>query len=245
MFEKLRNVRNHIDFFIRSRMRFERSLPPSFEVSAAELRFQKEMQEFFTLLQVGDQLKRVQNHWVVCDVGTKNFSIAPVLDEIFLKQNKTVTIHGIEVDAYRRLSNFYTRADYARYFAKKARKAQFHPINFLDFSEVLDVIFLLNPFVSKEPLLAWGLPLPLLKPHEIFQHAQQLLKQKGGFMVLACPSQEELETASEFAKKAGFHLGNISVWEPSSKTLQQKPRYGRLCYSTVEKVSDSGSRGID
>lgn len=244
MFEKLRSVRNQVDFFIRSRMRFERSLPPDFEISNSELKFQEEIREFLSLLDVKAQLNTNRKSWVICDVGTKNFSIAPVLDELFLKHNKTATIHGIEVDAYRRLSNLYTRADYARHFAKKARDAHFHPINFLDFKESLDIAFLLNPFVSKEPLLAWGLPVGLFKPGEIFQHAYQLLKPKNGFLVLGCPSPEELEIASEFAKKAGFQLGDIAVWQPSSKTVQQKARFGRLCYSMVEKVSDSGNRGM-
>ncbi|MFM8269194.1 MAG: hypothetical protein ACKN9V_03315 [Pseudomonadota bacterium] len=245
MFEKWKNVRNQLDFFIRSRIRFERDLPPQFKIPESEMAFQREMDGFFDLLKVRAKLNPSQKEWVICDVGTKNFSLAPVLDKIFLSKNLNVKIHGIEMDAYRRLSSFYTRADYARYFSRLARDARFHPIDFLKFKEPLDVVFLLNPFVSKAPLLAWGLPTKFLKPKEIFKHAFELLKTKNGFLVLSSPSLDELEIASSFAKETGFQLGELTIWNPSSKTIQKKARFGRLCYSTVEKVSDSGSRGID
>jgi len=229
MFEKFRGLRNQVDFFIRSRVRFKRNLPAGFEISATERSFQKEMAEFFELLKVTAQLKSTQKDYVICDVGTKNFSLAPVLDKLFLNQNKNVEIHGIELDAYRRLANFYTRADYGRFFARQARNAQFRPIDFLMFQEPLDVVFLLNPFVSKAPLLSWGLPEKYLKPKEIFKHASELLQKKKGFLVLSCPSLEELETASDFAKEAGFQLGELAIWNPSSQSIQKKARFGRVC----------------
>ncbi|NBX77395.1 MAG: hypothetical protein EBQ92_12645 [Proteobacteria bacterium] len=229
MFENWRNLRNQLDFFIRSRVRFERDLPQDFEIPPYELAFQEELSQFFELLKVKAQLKPTQKDYVICDVGTKNFSLAPVLDQLFLDQNKNVKIHGIEIDAYRRLSNLYTRSDYARFFSRKAREAQYHPIDFLKFRESLDVVFLLNPFVSRAPLLAWGLPLDCLKPKEIIEHAYDLLKSKKGFMVLGTPSEEELEIASELAKEAGFRLGPVQVWEPSLKSQQKKSRFGRLC----------------
>jgi hypothetical protein len=229
MFEKWRSVRNQVDFFIRSRVRLERSLPPEFEISESERAFQKEMGDFFELLKVKSQIKPAQKDYVICDVGTKNFSLAPVFEKLFLDLNKSVKIHGIEIDAYRRLANFYTRADYARYFARKAREAEFHPIDFLKFQNSLDVVFLLNPFVSKAPLLAWGLPLKFLKPKEIFKHACDLLKEKRGFLVLSCPSLEELETASRLAKEAGFQLAEMAIWNPSPQAIQKKARFGRLC----------------
>jgi len=244
MFEKWRSFRNQVDFLIRSKLQFERSLPEGFEIPESELKFQKELREFFDLLGVKDLLINPKPHWVVCDVGTKNFSIAPVIDRLFIEKNHAVKIHGIEIDGYRRLRNFYTRADYARYFAQKAREAAFHPMDFLEFTEKVDAVFLLNPFVTKEPLLAWGLPLGLLKPAEMFSHAYGLLKEKKGFMVLGCPSEEEMEVASQYALKAGFLLGEIKVWKANSVTAQKKSRFGRICYSTVENVSDSGKRGI-
>lgn len=229
MFEKWRSLRNEVDFFFRSKLRFERALPPDFEIPHSEQKFQKEISEFFDLLKIKDRLNSNQKDWIVCDVGTKNFSIALVLDQIFQHQNKTVEIHGIEIDAYRRFSNFYTRADYARYFAEKARNAHFHSMDFQDFQKPADIIFLLNPFVSKEPLLAWGLPLRFFRPKEIFEKAKKLLEPKQGFLVLGCPSEDELEISSTYALEAGFQFTDIVAWKPSSQSVQKKARYGRIC----------------
>lgn len=231
MFERLKNVRNRFDFFVRSRFTWSRDLPESSPIPPHEFSFQQEIREFFELLRISDHLGMKKEKWVVSDVGTKNFSVAPVMDELFLQENQSVEIHGIEIDAYRRLSNFRTRADYARFFAKKARDAFFHAINFLDFQKECDWVFLLNPFVSEGPTLAWGLPLSTLQPEALFSHAYQLLRPRKGILVLSNPSEDEFEIASELAKKVGFRLGPPLTWRPQTGSAQKKPRWGRLCFT--------------
>lgn len=225
----LRNIRNQVDFFIRSKIRLEKELPQDFKVPLREKKFQEEIEEFLDKIDFKKLFTASKSSYVVCDVGAKNFSLAPVLDS-YLRESKCLgEIHGIEIDAYRRLSNFYTRADYARYFCRQAREAYFHPIDFLGFEKNSDVILMLNPFVSKAPLLAWGLPLQHLKPAELFCHAYDLLKEKKGVLVFSSPSEDEFEMASTLAKQAGFQLGMRVSWHPKPESIQKKSRYGRLC----------------
>lgn len=244
MKQLFQNLRNQLDFFTRSHVRWERHIPDSTPIPPLELGFQNEIREFLELL-VWEKTLQIapKKAWVVCDVGAKNFSLAPLIDQLFLEREMAVEIHGVEVDAYRRLANFYTRADYGNFFSRKARKATFHPINFLKFEKQLDGIFLLNPFVSSEPLLRWGLPLNQLRPQDLFRHAFDLLKEKSGWMILSSPSPEEFHLASQYATSAGFYLGPPAVWKPQAHHIQKKPRFGCLCYSTAVKVSDSGNRG--
>lgn len=242
--ELIKNLKNHVDFFIRSQLRWERTIPADRPIPSRELRFQDEIQEFLDLLNWETVLENSpKNEWVVADVGAKNFSLAPLIDNVFFDRNCEVEIHGIELDAYRRLSDFYTRADYGRFFAAKARNAHFHAMDFMNFKKPSDILFLLNPFVTIHPLLSWGLPLKHLQPQKIFQHAFDLLKPKRGVMILSCPSREEFQTASEYALQAGFLLGPPVNWKPQTFNLQKKPRLGRICYSNVVNVSDSGNRG--
>lgn len=243
MLSHLRNLRNQFDFFARSHIQFPRPLPFSMPIPKQETQFQEEVREFLNQLSWDRFLFKKNKPWRVADVGAKNFSLAPLIDELFLEKNLEVEIHGIEIDAFRRLSNLHTRADYGRYFASKARMARYHSIDFLEFSKPLDLILMLNPFVTPEPLQAWGLPLKHFRPSALFDHASKLLKAQKGFAILSSPNEKEFQIASDLAIKAGFLLGAPTHWEPRANSIQKKPRFGRLCYSTVENVSDSGKRG--
>jgi len=244
MLSRLKNLRNQIDFFARSCIRFPRPIPPSMPVPKNEVQFQAEIAEFLNLLSWDTFLFERKKPWRIADVGAKNFSLSPLIDEMFLEKNLEVEIHGIEIDAFRRLSNFHTRADYGQYFASRARMANYHAIDFLDFSKPLDVILMLNPFVTPGPLQSWGLPLKHFRPGALFEHSKQLLKPQRGFLILSSPNEKEFQIASDLAKKADFSLGAPALWEPRANSIQKKPRFGRICYSIVENVSDSGKRGI-
>ncbi|NDD05415.1 MAG: hypothetical protein EB078_10950, partial [Proteobacteria bacterium] len=194
-----------------------------------EQAFQEEIREFFEWLGVSSHIHEKKEPWVVADVGTKNFSVAPVIDEMFKELGEDVVIHGIEIDAYRRLTNFHTRADYGNFFAEKARSAFYHPVDFLKFQKPCDLIFLLNPFVSEGPTLAWGLPLKHLCPDKMFRHAYQLLKEQNGKLILSSPSEDEFQLARTWASKAGFLLGSPITWKPQKYHVQKKPRWGCIC----------------
>lgn len=218
-------LKNKFDYFLRSQFRWEREIPRESPVPVIEKKFQDEVSGFFSLLNLKSEIKENKKYRVV-DVGTKNFALAPVFDQLFLDRRCDVEVHGVEVDAYRRLHDGYTRHDYARYFSKKARNATFHAQDFLKFQKSCDFVFLLNPFVSREPLLAWGLPLDFLKPQQMFEHVKSILRDRRGVLILSHPSEEEFQIGCSLAKEAGFELGAPVIWRPERECVQRKPRWG-------------------
>ena len=40
------------------------------------------------------------------------------------------------------------------------------------------------PFITKYPLIKWGLPLKYFKPHEMFIHAHNLLNHEGELLII-------------------------------------------------------------
>lgn len=219
---RIRSQRNAFDFALRSRITFGLKVE---EVLPQDLQFQKEMDSFLALfdwkgaLQVhaGKSLK-------VLDVGARNFNLAPVFDSLFQEQGFLPEIHGIEIDAYRRLSNLRTRKDYADYFISKSSNAQFHACDFLKWETPADCVFALNPFVTEKPVLAWGLPLTLYKPEAFFEKAAQLLKAQCGHLFVTNPTEIEVAKTKEILK------GNFQILEQHSWTSPSggRPRIGGL-----------------
>ena len=100
-------------------------------------------------------------------------------------------------------------------------------MDFLDWKQPADLIFLLNPFVEKEQLLAWGLPLSELKPEKILRHCREMLKSHGR-LIVSCPSQSEFSAVIALAEKVGWQRLELQQWHPGKTTVQKHPRYGAL-----------------
>lgn len=224
----LLNLRNAIDFKIRSAIRIKKPVDTHASIPGMDSKVQTEFAEFLNLFPWAEILSEIPKgeKLVVADVGARNFCFAPVMDTLFKDLRREVELHGIEIDSFRRLSNLHTRYDYGIFYAKQCRDAAFHPIDFMKFKTTVDICFLLNPFVSDEPTLHWGLPLSTLKPESFFKHARSLLHSERGIAILSSPSPEEYETACRLAKNSGFSLGDEILWEPKEGSQQQKPRYG-------------------
>jgi len=230
LMEFLRSLKNQFDFFLRSQFRMGRSLPAGFSTPSCDLALQDEVRSFIEIFPWEEELSRFSKNKAlrVLDVGARNFSLAPMLDQFFFEKGYAAELHGIEVDGYRRMVDFRTRRDFGNFYAKKARRAQFHCMDFLDWKKPAEIIFLLNPFVSSSPTLAWGLPLTLLKPEKVFNHAAALIKDSKGLLVLSNPSKEEYEISLELALGAGLTPLKKAEWQPSPESTQQRPRFGQL-----------------
>jgi hypothetical protein len=227
-------IRNSFDFFLRNQFKLSRSVSDESTIPDRDRKIQVEFEEFFKLFNWKKILGQLnQSPLVVTDIGARNFVFGPVIDEVLKKHGRTATIHGIEIDAHRLLWGFHSRADFGHYYAKKMRSGFFHALDFLKWQEPTDIALLLNPFVSKEPLLSWGLPLSKLKPSELFHHTMKTLKARKGILILSCPSKEELEIAQGLALEAGFIAGHQVSWNPPKNSVQQKPRYGIVYYSEL------------
>jgi len=237
------SVWNKIDFALRSRIRWSRAIPIGTPISAIDRRLQEECQQFLALFNWQPILKSLTPFPVltIADIGARNFAFAPALDKHFKAMGYEATVHGIEIDAYRRLINFHTRADYGNYFAKSIRSGQYHPIDFLTWHQPLQIGFLLNPFVTREALLAWGLPLSTLQPEAIFHHAYSLLKPQNGVLILSNIDEHEITISYQLAKEAGFVIGEAQTWFPTGMA-KALPRFGTVLY-TYPPLSFHRERG--
>lgn len=228
------SIRNSIDFSLRSHIKWSRPIPIGTPVSPVDYRLQQECKQFLALFNWQNVLKSLTPYstLIVADIGARNFAFAPILDAHFTALGYRPKIHGIEMDAYRRLADFHTRADYGHYYAKTIPSGQYHPIDFLKWNQPLQVGFLLNPFVTREALLAWGLPLSELKPAKIFNHAFSLLKPQNGVLVLSNVDEHEIGISYQVAKEAGFIIGEARSWFPNTEVAKAMPRFGTILYTS-------------
>ena len=228
------SIRNGIDFILRSRVRWDMEIPIKTPVSLVDQRLQEEFKQFLGLFHWQSILKDFDPLSVltIADIGARNFAFAPILDEHFNALGYQTEIHGIEMDAYRRMINFHTRADYGHYYAKSIRSGQFHPMDFLMWQKPLQIGFLLNPFVAREALLSWGLPLSSLQPEKIFHHAYSLLKPQNGVLMLSNVDEHEIEISYQIAKKTGFIIGEARTWRTPTGASNALPRHGTILYTS-------------
>jgi hypothetical protein len=227
--QRLRSFRAWLDFGLRQQIRFSW---PVTELGPTAARYQCLQLELAAFLAPSAALLKAhfshRPRIEVLDVGAKDFFAGPVLEQYFLHFGATVAVHGIELDAYRRMHNFRTRADYAQYFVSQMRAGAFHATDFLHWNQKADVIFAGNPFVTAEPLLRWGLPLGHLQPEKYFQQCHRLLAPRQGVFLASNPTVHEQNILKQLANKSRFSLLQEWKWEPNTLSLQKKPRYGSL-----------------
>ncbi|MBQ4647233.1 MAG: hypothetical protein IJB79_07785 [Candidatus Gastranaerophilales bacterium] len=118
---------------------------------------------------------------------------------------------GVEIDAYRLYSNFYSRFEVAKYYIKDLKNAKYIVSNLLDINKKYDYIIWLLPFVSYEPLKYWGLPKRFFCPEKMLNHAFSLLND-GGQMLIINQGKKEALIQKELLEKLNLNytfLGKI------------------------------------
>jgi hypothetical protein len=226
----LRALQNEINFRVQNLARWRSQVSASDVDLIQNATLQNELDAFLGLFDWSalGHGRVSEDPLVVADMGARDFVFAPVFDRLFKKYGRASSIYGVEIDGYRRFTNFKARADFGRYHAQTVADGHYIVGDFLDFERPLDVCFFLHPFVTPEPPLRWGLPLSTFKPSDLFDHAFQLLAAQSGFLLLSNPSLKEFEISLEFARLAGFTLIENKTWEPTAETVHQKPRIGAL-----------------
>ena len=229
----LKNLRNSLDFMLRSHFKFGRALPTDAPTPTRDLKLQMEIRDFLSLYNWKKRLEKFAHteKLIVADIGARNFAFAPEIDRIFNKLNRSAEINGIEIDAHRLLEGFRSRKDYGEFYAAKIRDGHFYATDFLKWERPLHIAFFLNPFVSEEPTIDWGLPVKTLKPNQMFDHTHTLLSPTEGLMLLSSPSPEEYEIAFELAEHSGFKILEEQLWKPPKESVQQKARHGALFHA--------------
>jgi len=170
------------------------------------------------------------------DVGCANFWYASAL-QVFFRPRR---LDGYEVEGYRRYLNGRTRWDDARGYAGAWPNTAFHLADYCQIAAPAQLITCWFPFVSAAPLLAWGLPLKLLKPQDLFRRIAANLAPSGssgghpppgeapaggwppgGMLFMVNHGESEAAAATELAQTVG--LRRRWVWTESDPLLP-RPR---------------------
>ncbi|MGD9579810.1 MAG: hypothetical protein AB7V50_00415 [Vampirovibrionia bacterium] len=151
----------------------------------------------------------------ILDIGSKNFSYAPAIHHFFnnkpinesLKNNIELT--GIEIDPYRILSDLHSRYDYAMYYTQKLSKTNYITGDVLSLTEAkYDIITWFLPFIVKDPLIKWGLPLKYFKPKTMLNHAYKILNHRG-IILLVNQGEAEKKAQVELIKELNLNYTSI------------------------------------
>lgn len=128
----------------------------------------------------------------ILDIGSKNWSYAKAEHSFFRKFARKLTLDGIELDAYRVYSNFYSRYDAAKFHSEGLSGANYIVGDFLQHAGTYDFIIWILPFVSQFPHIRWGLPKKNFKPKDMLKKAFNDLNDKG-VMIIVNQGKDEYE----------------------------------------------------
>ena len=217
-------IRNNIDFFIRSHIRFSRK---NF-VEKNTLMIERNEKENLYTYQILENFfnKNSKKHLSILDIGCKNWFYAKGEHQYFNSFCDDFELDGIELDAYRLYSNFYNRYEVAKYHIKKLKNTTYIAGNLLELNKTYDYIIWFLPFVVDTPHIAWGLPKRLFYPEKLLMHAYKLLN-KDGQMLIINQGLVEAEEQKKFLENLNIpyrELGEIK----NEHFKYQNQRYGYL-----------------
>lgn len=240
------NFKNTIDFYLRQNIKFSRK--NYFEQnepkeglfkSQEETQREKDLVEKYDLeyiknnttklnylenlytIDLLDKYSKVeqQSSINVLDIGSKNWFYAKGEYFFFKKFCENINLDGIEIDANRLYSNFYSREEVAKFHIKNLSGASYIAEDFLKHDKKYDYIIWILPFIKKYPHLKWGLPLECFKPDEILKHAYDSLNE-GGQIVIINQGKEEFEIQKQLLKIAGIEYQAIGKIESVFSTYK-------------------------
>ena len=221
MFE---DIRNNIDFFIRNNTKFSRK---NFIEKNTDLIKRNELENLYTKDILNQFLdKTSQEEIQVLDIGCKNWFYAKGEYDFFKSFAKKICLDGVEIDAYRLYSNFYSRYEVAKYYMKGLENINYIVGNLLDLNKKYNYIIWFLPFVIKEPHIYWGLPKKHFYPEKLLKHAYSLLKQNGEMLIIT-QGEIEANTQKEFLRRLNIKFTDLG--EIKSKYYKYKhQRFGFL-----------------
>jgi len=195
----LTDLKNNIDFFIRNKTKFSRK-------NFAEKNEKKLLRNYHENLYTFDILDKFlsvadsSNTVEVLDIGCKNFFYAQGEYQFFKTQVQNVFLDGVEIDAYRLYSNFYSRYETAKFYIKNNKNIKYIANNLLNIEKKYDYIIWFLPFIKIEPHQYWGLPNKYFMPEKLLSHAYSLL-QPNGQMLIINQGMEEAKIQRHLLKK--------------------------------------------
>jgi SAM-dependent methyltransferase len=158
---------------------------------------------------------RPQGMEQLCDVGCASFWYAAALDAFFRPR----AMVGVDVEGYRMFRDGRTRSDYAAGYVGQRPNGRFIVADYLTYTEPADVITAWFPFLTPAAILAWRLPLSLLRPERLIRQIHHNLN-PGGLFVMVNHGVEEAGLAHGLCIAAGFEL----AWQYSGSALLGRRR---------------------
>ena len=147
--------------------------------------------------------KKQKDNLAILDVGSKNWSYVKSEYLFFKSFSKNFALNGIELDAYRLSSNFYTRYEIAKFYTKNLSNTNYIVGDFLKHNQKYDYIIWILPFITEYPLVKWGLPLRYFKPEQMLNHAYDSLNDNGELLIIN-QGEEEYFIQQDLYKKLNF-----------------------------------------
>ena len=220
----LSDIRNNIDFAIRNFTKFSRKNFVETDASLIERNIQENL--YITdILEQGFKKQSLKKTFIL-DIGSKNWFYAKGEYNFFKSFCDDFELDGIELDAYRLYSNFYSRFEVAKYYIKDLKNTNYIAGNLLDIDKKYDYIIWILPFVVKEPHFKWGLPKKYFYPEKLLHHAFSLLKSNGQMLIINQGEAEAL-VQKELLNKLNIPYKNLG--KISSEHFQYKnKRFGVL-----------------
>ena len=221
MFEDLKN---NIDFFIRTKTKFSRK--NFVEKNEQELAINKAQNEYIFEILDRNFLKSQKPNLQVLDIGCKNWFYAKGEHKFFSSFSSDFSLDGIELDAYRLYSNFYSRYEVAKYYIKDLKNTNYIADNLLNLEKKYDYITWFLPFVTYEPHKYWGLPRKHFCPEKLLFYTISLLND-GGQMIIINQGEKERDIQKKMLEKTDVDFEFLGEIKNQFYTFEYK-RYGFL-----------------
>lgn len=242
----IQNLKNNIDFFLRQHLSFSRKnyfekneskervssdeyLSEKFDLNY--LKSNSTTQNYLENLYIIDILNKFlninfQETLNVLDIGCKNWFYAKGEYAFFKKYCKNLYLDGIELDGNRIYSNFYSRAEVAKFHIKNLDGTTYIQKNFLEHNKKYDYIIWILPFVTEEPLLKWGLPKNCFYPEKMLLHAYNSLNFEGKVLIIN-QGEVEYKIQQELCEKLNLSYTLLGEIQSDFSTYKNK-RYAIL-----------------
>ena len=192
-------LRNSFDFFLRSHITFSRNNYnegagvnidctefPQYKLSLLKDLSERNVKENLYFLDIFDKYltKKQDSEISLLDIGSKNWNYVKSEYLFVSSLSENPHLNGIELDAYRLNSHFYSRYEIAKFYTKDLENTNYIPGDFMEHKGKYDYIIWILPFITEYPLQKWGLPLKYFKPKEMLNHALELLKENGELLII-------------------------------------------------------------
>ena len=203
------DFKNKVDFFIRNKTKFSRK--NYIEQNKEAIERNVSLNNYVVEVLERYFFKISNKHIEILDIGCKNWEFVKGEHVFFNSFSSDFVIDGVELDAHRLYSNFYSRYEIAKYYMQSLNNVNYIAGNLMDINKKYDYIIWFLPFVTIKPHKFWGLPEKFFYPKKLLAHAYSLLNDNGQ-MLIVNQGQNEAQVQKQLFEKLDINfefLGKI------------------------------------